>query len=40
MSEANFANATRLSEELSISVAAWAILALTAGATWFGSALA
>jgi hypothetical protein len=38
MSETNLANATRLSAELSVSVAACAVLALMAGATWFGSA--
>src|SRR5215470_15099495 len=40
MSETNLANATRRSPELSVGVAAGAILALMAGATWFGSALA
>jgi len=40
MSETNLANATRRSAELSVSVAAGAILALMAAATWFGSALA
>ena len=40
MSETNLANATRRSAELVVSVAAGAILALMAAATWFVSALA
>jgi hypothetical protein len=40
MSETNLANATRRSAELSVSVAAGAILTLMAAATWFASALA
>jgi hypothetical protein len=40
MCEANLTNAARRSAELSVSVAAGAILALMAAATWFGSVLA